>query len=298
MNSGSDSRSASNARRVIFRYFEPASVALIVAFWSLAPDAITGNPLTLFWAGVATKIIVQGLEFVHERHVGWRLDRREFATDLFYVVLAGTVVQWANEHGTDAALLALKGWTGLATPWLASAPLVLQVAAILFLVEFGQYWLHRAMHNWRPLWLLHAPHHHITQLNAWKGLVGNPLELVLVYASVVALFDFSLPSLFCAFHLLGAIACFAHANVGFDPPAWYRTIFTSVGAHSLHHSVTYDDTRCNYANSLICLDHLFGTYRPGETAIVGQDDRRRLSIREQMLFPVQPLLDRWQARRV
>jgi sterol desaturase/sphingolipid hydroxylase (fatty acid hydroxylase superfamily) len=30
------------------------------------------------------------------------------------------------------------------------------------------------------LWLTHAPHHHITQLNALKGYVGNPLELFLI----------------------------------------------------------------------------------------------------------------------
>lgn len=289
--------SDSTARRIIFRYFEPASIAAIVAFWSLAPDAITHNPMTMLWAGIATKIIVQGLEFVHERHAGWRLDRREFATDLFYVVLAGTLVQWANEHGTDAALLAVKGMAGFQTPWLETAPVAVQAAVLIVIVEFGQYWLHRAMHNWRPLWLLHAPHHHITQLNAWKGLVGNPLELLLLFASLAALFDFSLPGLFCGFHLLGTIGLFAHANVGFDAPRWYQALFTTVSAHSLHHSVTYDDTRCNYANGLLALDHLFGTYRPGETAIVGQDDRRRLSIREQMLFPFQPMIDRWQARR-
>ena len=287
---------ARTPRQIIFRYFEPASVALIVLFWSLMPASITTNPMTLLWAGIITKVVVVGLEFVNERHSGWRLDRRELLTDIFYVLLGYTIIQYANDHVTDASVLALKHAVGFTTPWLEQSPVVVQVALILFISELGQYWLHRAMHNWRPLWLVHAPHHHITQLNALKGLVGNPIELVLVYASVIALFDFSLPALFCAGQLFGATACFAHANVKFEAPKWYASIFTTVSAHSLHHSVQYEDTRCNYANSLICLDHLFGTFRAGETDTVGQDDRRRLSIKEQMLFPVMPLIESWNAR--
>ena len=290
------SSAAGSVKTAVFRYFEPASVAAIVLFWSLLPTAIASNPMTMFWAAIATKAVILALEFVHERHAGWRLDRQELLTDIFYVVVAGTVIQYVNDNGTDAGLAAIKLALGITTPWLAQAPFVLQVAIILFVVEFGQYWLHRAMHNFRPLWLVHAPHHHITQLNALKGLVGNPLELILVYASIVALFDFSLPALFAAFHILGANVCFAHANVGFNAPRWYANIFTTVGAHSLHHSVKYEDTRCNYANSLICLDHLFGTFRAGETDTVGQDDRRRLSIKEQMLFPVMPLIEGWKGK--
>ncbi len=288
---------AHGIRDTLLRYFEPATILFIFAFWSLAPADLASNPMTILTASLVTSAVILGLEFVHERHRGWRLDRRELLTDLFYFALAFVVIRYANDHITDAGLLALKQGFGIRTPWLAEAPLLVQVALIIFIIEFGQYWLHRAMHNWRPLWLLHAPHHHITQLNALKGTVGNPLELFLVFASVVALFDFSLTALFCAGNILGAVTTFAHANVRLNAPAWYGHVFTTIKPHSLHHSVTYDDTRCNYANALILLDRIFGTFRDGETDIVGQDDRRRLSIREQMLFPVLPLIDRWSANR-
>lgn len=42
---------------------------------------------------------------------------------------------------------------------------------------------------------------------------------------------------------------------------------------------------------------MFGTFRDGEAEAVGQGDRRRLSIAEQTLFPVQPLIDRVRAPR-
>jgi sterol desaturase/sphingolipid hydroxylase (fatty acid hydroxylase superfamily) len=275
----------------IFRWFEPATLAFILLLWSLLPAETASNPLTILAATLTTRAVILGLEFVGERHAGWRLNRRELLTDLFYLVLGYTVIQAVNNDVIDGGLLALKAQLGIATPGLAQLPLAVQALLILFIIEFGQYWLHRGMHNWRPLWLLHAPHHHLTQLNALKGGVGNPLELILVFASVVALFDFSLPALFCAGHLVTAITCFAHANVRFKAPAWYGFFFTTIAHHSLHHSVAYDDTRCNYANSLIILDRLFGTFRVGETDTVGQGERRRLSIREQFLFPVLPAIN-------
>ena len=59
----------------------------------------------------------------------------------------------------------------------------------------------------------------------------------------------------------------------------------------------YEDTRCNYANSLILIDRVFGTFRDGEADVVGQGDRKRLSIREQFVFPFVPLIDAFKARR-
>jgi sterol desaturase/sphingolipid hydroxylase (fatty acid hydroxylase superfamily) len=164
-----------------------------------------------------------------------------------------------------------------------------QVALVIFVVEFGQYWMHRLMHN-SFVWWTHAPHHHITQLNAAKGLVGNPLELFLVSLSVIALFDLRKDATFCAFNVLGVVSTFAHANVRCNTPRWYSYIFTTVEAHSLHHSVPYLDTRCNYANSLILIDRVFGTFREGEASVVGQDQCKRLSILEQFLFPFRPLM--------
>jgi sterol desaturase/sphingolipid hydroxylase (fatty acid hydroxylase superfamily) len=79
--------------------------------------------------------------------------------------------------------------------------------------------------------------------------------------------------------------------VRFNPPRWYAWAFTTVEHHSLHHSVAFADTRCNYANTLICLDRLFGTFHAGEAAVVGQDDRRRLRIWEQWLFPWLPAIN-------
>jgi sterol desaturase/sphingolipid hydroxylase (fatty acid hydroxylase superfamily) len=282
----------------LFDLIPPASVAVVILFWALGPAALLANPWTIVVTGALITAFVQGLEFIHERHPGWRLNNREFATDLFYVVLSNTVIAWTSTALAEEPLRAAKQSLGITTEWVMQMPFVAQVALVVFVIEFGQYWMHRLMHGNAFFWSTHAPHHHLTQLNAMKGAVGNPLELFLISLSVVALFDVPLTALFCAINVLGVVSTFAHANVKSDPPIWYSYIFTTIRNHSLHHTaLSYEDTRCNYGNSLIVLDRIFGTYREGESAVVGQDDRKRLTIFEQTLFPVQPLIAKVQAHR-
>lgn len=268
----------------------PATLAAVVAFWGFAPASWVEGAWTLTWVNTAIALFVLALEQVFERNPGWRMNRRELVTDLFYFALFSTAISAASRILADEPMRAAKDALGIATPWAGQLPFLAQVALVVFLSEFGQYWMHRLMHNVTPFWLTHAPHHHITQLNAMKGAVGNPIELFLISLSVVALFDFSLRAELCAFAVTATISTFNHANVRSDPPLFYAFFFTTIRHHSLHHSVRYEDTRCNYGNSLILLDRVFGTYREGESTVVGQDDRKRLSIVEQWVFPFRPLI--------
>lgn len=281
----------------VFNLIPPAMIAVVLLFWSSGPKALIEHPWALAITSPLIVIGVLGLECVHERHAGWRMNKREFATDLYYSVLSATVISWLSTKLADDPLLAAKASLGITTHWVTAMPWLAQVALAIFILEFGQYWMHRAMHNWTPLWLTHAPHHHITQLNAAKGAVGNPIELFLISLSILALFDFDKTALFAAFNTMGVISVFAHANVKADPPIWYSFFFTTIRHHSLHHSTDYESTRCNYGNSLILLDRIFGTYKEGEGVLVGQDDRKRLSIKEQTLFPFQPAIDRYRSRK-
>jgi sterol desaturase/sphingolipid hydroxylase (fatty acid hydroxylase superfamily) len=281
----------------VFDLLPPAMVAMVLLFWSCGPAALLANPWTLAVTAPLIVITVLLLEQIHERHSGWRMNKREFVTDLYYSVLSATVITWVAETVAEDPLKAAKASLGITTEWAMHLPWLVQVALVIFLLEFGQYWMHRLMHNSTPFWLTHAPHHHITQLNAAKGAVGNPIELVLISLSVIALFDFEKTAMFAAFNTLGVISVFAHANVRSNPPIWYSFFFTTIRHHSLHHSTDYENTRCNYGNSLILLDRIFGTYREGEGVLVGQDDRKRLSIREQTLFPFQPLIARYKGRK-
>jgi sterol desaturase/sphingolipid hydroxylase (fatty acid hydroxylase superfamily) len=281
----------------VFNLIPPAMIAMVLLFWAFGPAVLLNNVWTLTVLSASITIIVLGLERLNERHAGWRMNRQEFFTDLFYVVLNSTVISWVSTKLAEDPLTAAKASFGITTQWVMHLPWLVQVTLVIFLIEFGQYWMHRLMHNWHPFWLTHAPHHHITQLNAAKGAIGNPIELFLISLSVIALFDFDKTAMFAALSTGQIISTFAHANVRSDPPIWYSFFFTTIRHHSLHHSTDFESTRCNYGNSLILLDRVFGTYREGEGVLVGQDDRKRLSIKEQFLFPFQGPIDRYLTRR-
>ncbi len=274
-------------KQAIFNHLPPATLAAIWAIFGLAPaewiEAGWLFPLVFF----VTMGFIQLMEFVHERHAGWRITGRELATDVFYMVLVVFVISAFTQTYVDGGLMRAKESLGIATPWIMELPFLVQVLMVMMIFEFGQYWMHRLMHNNDVLWSTHAPHHHVTQLNALKGFIGNPIELFLISLSIVALLDFDVNALLAAFLSLGAIAQYAHANIRSNPPIWFALFFTTIRHHSLHHTaLSYEDTRCNYGNSMILYDRLFGTFKEGESEVVGQDDRRRLSIKEQFLFPL------------
>jgi sterol desaturase/sphingolipid hydroxylase (fatty acid hydroxylase superfamily) len=218
----------------LFGLIPPAMLVFILVFWGNIPASWSDNPLTVTAVSVAMLGIVQMLEFINERHVGWRLHRLEFLTDLFYAVLYFGVIAGVEDAYAETPLASAKKALGITTEWALHSPFLVQVALVIVVVEFGQYWMHRLMHN-SFVWWTHAPHHHITQLNAAKGLVGNPLELFLVSLSVIAVFDLRKDAMFCAFNILGVVSVFAHANVRCKTPRWYSYVFTSIEAHSLHH---------------------------------------------------------------
>lgn len=276
----------------------PFTVAVVLLFWGTAPKAWVDSWWVLMVVILGVLGFVQLMEYFAERHEGWRLNRTEFFTDIFYVAFGLTVIAWASTALAEPWVLAAKKALGITTPWLADLPFLVQAMLAMLLFEFGQYWMHRLMHNNSWFWATHAPHHHLTQLNAMKGYVGNPIELFLISLGVVALFDWDKAAVFAAISVSITVVIFAHANVRANPPIWYSFFFTTIRHHSLHHTaMSYEDTRCNYGNSLILMDRIFGTYKDGESTIVGQGERKRLSIPQQWVFPFQPLIDRMRARR-
>ncbi len=82
----------------------PLTVVAVVLIWMLAPSSITENPWSVVIAGLTTSFFLLGLEFLFERHEDWRLNWREFATDLFYFVLMYSVIGWAVEALADGPL--------------------------------------------------------------------------------------------------------------------------------------------------------------------------------------------------
>ncbi|MFT4027480.1 MAG: sterol desaturase family protein [Novosphingobium sp.] len=283
-------------KRVVFKYLQPAMLLGILAFWSFAPASVTGNAWVGSFAGIGIMIVIMLLEWVNERHAHWRLTLREFLEGTFYIVCNRYV------FGAVAAVILYNPLSafvknyGLTTDIAAGLPLAIQVALLIFMHEFVQYWFHRMLHNNAVLWEVHVPHHYITQMNTMNAAVGNWIEIMFLGLTFAVFFEIPKVAVLCAGNIGGAVAYFAHSNIRFDPPKWYSFFFTTIEHHSLHHSLSYDDTRCNYANELILLDRMFGTYREGEAVHVGQDNQRRLSIYQQSIWPFLPFMPKARAR--
>ena len=142
-------------KKTIFTLIQPATLGLIVLFWAFAPASWVEKTWLVTAVSIGTLAMVQALEFVNERHAAWRLDLREFLTDCFYLILYFALIAKLGTLLVDDPLTAAKHALGITTNWAMHLPFVVQVALAFFLIEFGQYWMHRLMHNSLLLSLIH-----------------------------------------------------------------------------------------------------------------------------------------------
>jgi sterol desaturase/sphingolipid hydroxylase (fatty acid hydroxylase superfamily) len=276
---------AASWRVALGGYLPPAAVAVLVVVWSLGHDRLP-LPGLFYGSALAILVVVQVLELFFERHRRWRTNARELATDGFYTLVTFAIATFLIPFA-DMRIYQLGESLGLPALWPSSLPLPVKAGLCLVIFELGQYWLHRAQHRFALLWRVHGPHHHLRQLNAWKGSVGNPIELWLINVSLVTLFGAGIEEVLLQSLVVLTVTSFAHGNIAGDSPAWYRFFFTTVRAHSVHHSVRLEDTQHNFANTLIIWDRVFGTFQDGDVVdgAVGQGQLVRLSIPQQLLFP-------------
>ncbi|MDE0878351.1 MAG: sterol desaturase family protein [Sphingomonas bacterium] len=273
-------------KQFVFSWFQPVVLFALIAFWFYAPNSIA-KASTAIGIGIGFKALLLALEWVNPRFDSWRLTWKEAVTDLFYVGLGYTVIRMAgNFIGDDVMIENVQQflhWDKVS--WFMTLPLLVQAFLISFIFDFGQYWMHRGMHNWHPLWLTHAPHHYITQLNINKGAVGNPVELFLIGLGVGGFFDFLPRAALLAGTFGLAVGTYQHINVRFNSPRWWRFLFNTTEHHSVHHSQDYEASRSNFAGTWIVIDRIFGTCVDGEAELLGMEGGRRMSIPETMAYP-------------
>ncbi|BBC73933.1 sterol desaturase [Altererythrobacter sp. B11] len=273
-------------KQFIFTWFQPTVLFALVAFWYYAPNSIA-KASTAIGIGIAFRAFLLVLEWVNPRHDSWRLTWKELCTDLFYVGLGYTLLRMVDSYIGDGvmveAIQSSFAWDKFS--WFLALPLLLQAFLISFIFDFGQYWMHRGMHNWYPLWLTHAPHHYITQLNINKGAVGNPVELFLIGLGVGGFFDFLPRAALLAGTLGLAVGSYQHINVRFNTPRWWRFVFNTTEHHSVHHSQDFEASRSNYSGTWIIIDRFFGTCVDGEAELLGMEGGRRMSVGETMVYP-------------
>lgn len=129
----------------------------------------------------------------------------------------------------------------------------------LALVEFGIYWMHRGLHDVKPLYKwLHATHHIYNKentLSPFAGLAFNPFDGIL-QASPHVIFIFLVPTHFLTHELSLFVESIWTTNIH---DCIHGKVWPIMGAgyHTIHHT-TY---RHNYGHYTIWMDWMFGTLR-------------------------------------
>ncbi len=145
--------------------------------------------------------------------------------------------------------------------WAARSPLWLQVVAILVVMDFIQYWLHRLFHG-RTLWPFHAVHHSAEELEWTTTFRIHPLNFIVYGAGVLALtqlMGFS-PAAFAVVAVFNqVIGALVHANLNWT---WgpFRYVIASPVYHRWHHVKDPAIYNTNFAPNFPIWDLMFGTY--------------------------------------
>ncbi|KHN14891.1 Delta(7)-sterol-C5(6)-desaturase [Glycine soja] len=178
---------------------------------------------------------------------------------LLQISVAMKAMPWYTLLPTVSEYLVETGWTKCYprlynVGWLAY---LVYLAIYLIIVEFGIYWMHRELHDIKPLYkYLHATHHIYNKQNTlspFAGLAFHPLDGILQ----------ALPHSLCLFFM--PIHFTTHLVLIFIEGIWTANIHDCIhgklwpvmgaGYHTIHHT-TY---RHNYGHYTIWMDWLFGT---------------------------------------
>ncbi|WP_254452213.1 sterol desaturase family protein [Roseicella sp. DB1501] len=207
------------------------------------------------------------------RPVEPRTDRQAVRTDMLYtflsrlgllpllafVLLASAQTAW-EAWLTEAGLL--PPTLEELVPLLREQPL-LAFAAYVVILDFAEYWRHRAQHGLRWWWALHAIHHAQRQMTFWTDDRNHVLDDVLaaVWFGAIALLIGVPPGQFPLIVLLLRLAeSLSHANVRLDYGRLGERLLVSPRFHRLHHApLSAGAHGKNYAVLLPVWDWLFGT---------------------------------------
>ena len=272
-------------KQAFFTHFQPVFLIAVIGFYYYAPAAWIKPSVTL-WIGLIVKFMMLGMEWISPRYKSWEHTWKELVCDTFYVAMGMMIVRVVfGPINSDAIIGWFQDNFDIAKfAWFIGAPLLVQAFLISFIGDYFQYWMHRGMHNWYPLWVAHAPHHYLTQLNVQKGSVGNPVEIFLIGLGVGGMFDFLPRAALLAGAFGLAVSSYQHCNIRFNTPKWWFKIFNTTEHHSLHHAQDYESTRSNYSGTWIFIDRIHGTCKDGEAELLGQEGGRRMSVWETLHY--------------
>jgi sterol desaturase/sphingolipid hydroxylase (fatty acid hydroxylase superfamily) len=142
----------------------------------------------------------------------------------------------------------------------------LSFVVYLVIIDFAMYWIHRAQHQLRFWWALHALHHSQREMTFWTDDRNHLLDMVMTDAvlALVALAVGVPPGQFVLLVVVSrAVESLSHANVRMSFGRVGEWFLVSPRFHRVHHAIGlgHEGERlgCNFAVLFPVWDHLFGT---------------------------------------
>lgn len=251
-----------------------ASVAAFGTLMSSGASLLVATYLPITAAGLSIVVLER---FCPERS-DWQPTRSDVLTDVAFLAFVQialarllaflatvALASWMHEHSKSAL-------------WPHAWPLPMQIICMVLTVDLMRYWLHRVCHRSPALWKLHEVHHSPDILYTLNVARFHPLEKILHFLldSVLFMLLGVAPEVFAGYFLLYSVnGFFQHSNVRLRY-GWLNYIVGSAETHRWHHARDPRTASCNFSNTTIVWDLIFGTwYLPrGRQLDVGIPDRR------------------------
>ena len=269
----------------------PLSVSGSIAAFSAL--FVGGAPLTVAtFAPVAlVAAVLVYLEARDPERRDWRPRVSDLGNDTAFIALIQVILPRAL---TALVVLYASGWThehAASGWWPHDWQFVAQVAAMVLIVDFMRYWLHRACHRFSFLWRLHEVHHSPDILYSLNVGRFHPLEKLLHWSldTVPFLLLGVAPAVLAGYFLIYAVnGLFQHSNVRLRC-GWLNYIVAGAELHRWHHARDPRHAAHNFSNTTALWDLVFGTwYLPRRRVVdaVGIADRSYpKGVLAQMLAP-------------
>ena len=248
--------------RVLPYVWYPSFFALAIAMFATMLNRGSHLLIALYIPIALVAIAIIGLELVFPARPDWKPRRSDVASDALFMVLVQTLLPRALAAGLT---LAMAAWTHAHAPsawWPHQWPLFGQALLMVLAVDFLRYWLHRACHTFPALWRLHEVHHSPDILYTLNVGRFHPLEKVLHFSLDTVPFVLLgiAPEVVAAYFLFYAVnGFFQHSNLQLRY-GFLNYLVGSAETHRWHHARDPKVAYCNFGNTTIVWDLLFGTW--------------------------------------
>lgn len=236
-----------------------------LAFTSLIGEKIHSPITAAIYVSIAAIIWVALLERLMPYRKDWNQSRGDVVTDFWHTVINQMFLSRGLTFAWNITLVGVIAWLSQRfgnTLWPDQWPLLVQLAFMLLIAEFGRYWLHRFSHRNKWLWRLHAVHHSPSRLYFLNAGRVHPLEKFMYIIPEAVPFILLGTNVEClaAYATFNSIhGLFQHGNVKVKlGPLNY--FFSMAELHRWHHSKIVAESDNNFGNNLSVWDWVFGTW--------------------------------------